>query len=182
MLNAGCRVLHHSRSGRCHACLPLMCLSIMTSRPACPNACPESVCLLSPSPHHLLPDESTTNFPLSQPLPILFSSGPSELSPQILASIYFCPRLLPSSSTFCLTSFSPQPRLIQLLLRRPLLLGCLFPPSACCRSLIFPFLADSPPQCMLLLLCIFSPLPCCIYCRFLALALLLRPNCPTHLS
>lgn len=76
--------------------------------------------------------------------PFPSSSGPSELSPQILASIYFCPRLLPSPSTFCLTSSSPRPRLIQLLLRRPLLLGCLFPPSARRRSLIFPFLCRLP--------------------------------------
>lgn len=188
MQDAGCWVLHHSRSGCCHACLPLMCLSIMPAGPACPNACPE--CLRVPSHPHLIisplmkaqvSSPASLSSPIAHcPSPIPPSSGPSELSPQILASIYFCPCLLPSPSTFCLTSSSPQPRLIQLLLCRPLLLGCLFPPSARRRSLIFPFLADSLPLFVLLLLRIFSPLPCRIYCK--SLALLLRPNYPTHLS
>lgn len=118
MQDAGCRVLHHSGSGRCHACLPLMCLSIMPAGPACPNACPE--CLRVPSHAHLIISALMTaqvSTPPSLSSPIA-SSGLSELSPQILAVIYFCPHLLPSPSTFCLTSSSPRPRLIQLLLRR----------------------------------------------------------------
>lgn len=183
MQDAGCRVLHHSRSGRCHACLPLMCLSIMSAGPACPNASPE--CQRVPSPPHLI-------------ISPLMKAQVTSTHPPIVGHRPFPLRLDPVNfphryllqSIFALVSSPP-----------PQLSASLLPPHgrdsynfysavpSCSAASSLHLLAAAPSSFPSLP----TPLPCaCSYCsasslRFRAafiasLALLLRPNCPTHLS
>lgn len=184
MQDAGCRVLHHSRSSRCHACLPLMCLSIMPARPACPNACPE--CLRVPSHSHLI---------ISALMKAQVSSPPSRSSPIAHSLLLWTQWTFPADTCFNLFLPSSPPLPLNFLPH-------FFLPTAATHTTFTP---PSPPA-RLPLSSICSPplphlsLPCRLPSPVRALitphlpsasvphllqvsrASLLRPNCPTHLS
>lgn len=133
-----------------------MCLSIILTRPLSPNVGYVFLCV--PFHPHLIfsPLMKAQSLPLLPPniAFLLLSFRPDELFSLILTLIYFC-SLLPLPS-FCLTSFSPWPGLIQLLLPRPSCSAALSsicsPPSS---SLPFNSLPWLPFLYVLLLLCIF---------------------------
>lgn len=147
-----------------------MCLSIILTRPLSPNVGYVFLCVRF-HPHLIFsPLMKAQSLPLLPPniAFLLLSFGADELFSLILTLIYFC-SLLPLPS-FCLTSFSPWPGLIQLLLP---------PPSARLPHLHFlstRFL-DSPSS-----MCSYcsasSSFPCCTYCSFSPVPSLPPPTVP----